>query len=97
MYISAKNRKIEWFVTMQTMVLIIITTTTFLISENSSNWLCGPALLFFELVAFFIQSILNILVWLILKKSIKIIFFGISLSILLLVIAGFLQFYFNCS
>ena len=76
---------------------MIITITTFILSEQRSNWLCGPALLFFELIALVIQSILNIWVWMNFKYSIKIIFSITSLIILLFVLAGFLQFLFRCS
>lgn len=97
MFISSENRKLEWIVTIQSIILMIITITTFILSEQRSNWLCGPATLFFELIALVIQTILNIWVWMDFKYSIKIFFSITSLIILLLVIAGFLQFYFHCS
>jgi hypothetical protein len=92
-----KRRYTEWTVSILTISIVVLTAITYFLDLKKSNWLCGPALLVFEMIAIGIQCITTFIVWQTDKKVIKTITLMISVGISTFIIWGFINFLTKCS
>jgi|ERR1035437_5698755 hypothetical protein len=92
-----QRRTLRWVVTILTFSLIIITVTTYVLDLHKNNWVCGPILLIFELIALGFLSILTIKIWKTESPKIMKVITVISLGLMTFITWNFVSFLTNCS
>lgn len=95
--INKDAKKSEWAVTIITFVLLVLAIATYILDQKKSNWVCGPVLLIFELIALGLQSILTFVIWKTKSKKIKVAITVSAFGVLGFIIYGFVNFLTNCS
>ena len=94
---DSEHKRIEWTVTTMTVVLLVLTVLTYILDQHKENWVCGPVLLLFELIALGLQAILNYIIWLTECKKLKLILLAVSGGVLAFIVWGFINFELHCS
>ena len=98
-----KGQKIQKYKTFEltstslTLLLVILTGTTYILDQSKSNWVCGPVLFLLELIAFEILSVFTLIIWKTKNIKIKIIITIISIGQIAFIIWYFVKFLTNCS
>ena len=92
-----QRRTLRWVVTILTFSLVIITVTTYVLDLHKNNWVCGPILLIFELIALGFSSILTIKIRKTESPKIMKVITVISLGLMTFITWNFVNFLTNCS
>ena len=92
-----QRRTLSWVVTILTLSLVILTVTTYVLDQHKNNWVCGPVLLVFELIALGLLSILTIKIWKTESLKIMKVITVISIGLMTFIIWNFVNFLTNCS
>lgn len=92
------NRQItKWMVIFLTLVLVLITVSTFILDQKNNNWVCGPVLIILELIGIGLQVAFIVTIWKTKKRRIKTNFTVISFTLLTFITWNFINFLTNCS
>lgn len=94
---TTKNRTLEVSVTVLTIVLLVLTITTYVLDQNKTNWVCGPVLFLMEIVALGLQTVLTVSIWKIKNKKSKHALLLLSVLIIGFIIYEFVKFNLNCT
>jgi hypothetical protein len=92
-----QRRTLSWVVTILTLTLVILTVATYILDQHKNNWVCGPVLLVFELIALGLLSILTIKIRKTESSKIMKVITVISLGLMTFIIWNFVNFLTNCS
>ena len=95
--IDSEHKRLEWTVTTMTVVLFMLTVSTYILDQYKENWVCGSLLLLFELIAMGLQVILNYITWSFKNKKLKLILLAVSVGLLAFIVWGFINFNMHCS